>query len=209
MNPAAENTTSADDRVKATDLLREPKSWEEIVGKHAKIELEIGSGKGLFLQNAAAEFPDRYFVGLEVAAKFAHRAAQRLAKHKLSNAQMFRADAKRFLMEVVPDESLERAHCYFPDPWWRNKHKKRRVLNEQTLTDIVRTLKHGSEFHFWTDVLDYYEHICTQVMELTPLLGPKYVPERPAHHSMDYTTHFERRARNDGQPVYRAIFIKP
>ena len=121
---------------------------------------------------------------------------------------MLRGDAKKFLAETVPASSVERVHVYFPDPWWRNKHKKRRVLNEQTLQDVQRVLKDGGEFHFWTDVLDYYEHICKQVMDETGLAGPRYVPERSASHAMDYTTHFERRARLNSQPVYRAIFIK-
>jgi tRNA (guanine-N7-)-methyltransferase len=196
------------ERVTALNLFEDPKSWSEIVGESDRIEFEIGSGKGLFMQHASQQRPDHFFVGIEIAGKFANRAAQRLAKLKIQNAIMMQGDAKRFLQEVIPDECLEAAHCYFPDPWWRNKHKKRRVLNEQSLADVVRALKPGGEFHFWTDVLDYYEHICTEVMDRTPLLGPSYVPERAANHSMDYTTHFERRARTDGQPVYRAVFTK-
>ena len=195
--------------VRAIDLFTEPKSWSELVPAGGLIELEIGSGKGLFLKTEATAHPQRFFLGIELAAKFAHHAAQRLVKAGLANTVMLRGDAKRFLSQVVPDQSLHRIHCYFPDPWWRNKHKKRRVLNEQTLSDIVRALVEGGEFHFWTDVLDYYEHICEQVMELTPLTGPHYVPQRAAEHQMDYTTHFERRARLNSQAVYRAIFRKP
>lgn len=206
---ASNDRPRSDAKVTAIDILREPKSWTQIVGDHDRIELEIGSGKGLFLQNAAAKRPEHFFVGIELAGKFANRSAQRLAKHAPENTSMLRGDAKRFLQEVVPDRSVIAIHCYFPDPWWRNKHKKRRVLNEQTLNDIVRALLPLGEFHFWTDVLDYYEHICAEVMDSTPLLGPKYVPERPSQHSMDFTTHFERRARNDSQPVYRARFQKP
>src|SRR5690606_30001044 len=139
-----------------------------------------------FLQTAATAAPEHYFVGIELAAKFANRAAQRIAKRGLNNITMLRGDAKQFLATTVPDRSLCRLHVYFPDPWWRNKHKKRRVLNEQTLADIERVLMDGGEFHFWTDVLDYYEHICGQVMELTDLAGPHYVPQRTANHAMDY-----------------------
>jgi tRNA (guanine-N7-)-methyltransferase len=119
---------------------------------------------------------------------------------------MLRGDAKQFLEKVVPDASVQRLHVYFPDPWWRNKHKKRRVLNEQTIHDIQRVLVPNGEFHFWTDVLDYYEHICGEMMDRTTLYGPRYVPEPVAIHNMDYTTHFERRARLNSQPVYRAVF---
>lgn len=195
---------------KAIDLFGSPLTWPQITQETDRpIELEVGSGKGLFLQCAAQADPDSFFVGIELAAKFANKAASRLKKRDLSNACMLRGDAQGFLKDVVPTESVDRLHVYFPDPWWRNKHKKRRVLNEQTIADIQRVLKKGGEFHFWTDVLDYYEHICIEVIELTSLTGPHYVPERSASHSMDYTTHFERRARTHGQPVYRARFGKP
>lgn len=193
----------------ALDVLASPAAWDQLVPAGATIEVEVGSGKGLFLQSAAAERPQHYFLGIELAVKFANRAAERLANSNLMNAKMLRGDAQVFLRDTVPTAAVTRMHVYFPDPWWRNKHKKRRVLNDQALLDIERSLKPGGEFHFWTDVLDYYELICAQVMDSTALIGPKFIPERPASHGMDYTTHFERRARLNGQPIYRALFIKP
>jgi tRNA (guanine-N7-)-methyltransferase len=191
-------------------LFETPLSWSAIIARipAASVELEVGSGKGLFLASAAAAAPERHFVGIELAAKFANRAADRIGKAGIANATMLRGDAKQFLEKIVPDASIERLHVYFPDPWWRNKHKKRRVLNEQTIQDIQRVLLPGGEFHFWTDVLDYYEHICGEVMDHTLLYGPRYVPEPVASHHLDYTTHFERRARLNSQPVYRAVFQK-
>lgn len=197
------------EKVSAVDLFTHPQTWEQIAPDAGPCELEIGSGKGLFLQSAAQARPHHRFVGIELAAKFANKAAERIAKRALPNVTMLRGDAQRFLASTVPDSSLVAVHVYFPDPWWRNKHKKRRVLNEEALLDIQRALVSGGELHFWTDVLDYYEHICSQLMDLTCLKGPSYVPQRAALHSMDYTTHFERRARTHGQPVYRALFTKP
>lgn len=202
------NSAGPSDRL-ALDVLATPVAWDQLVPAGAIVELEVGSGKGLFLQSAATEAPQHFFLGIELAVKFANRAAERLANSKLANAKMLRGDAQAFLRDTVPSGSVSRMHVYFPDPWWRNKHKKRRVLNDQAILDIERALKPGGEFHFWTDVLDYYELICAQVMDSTALLGPKFIPERPASHGMDYTTHFERRARLNGQPIYRALFIKP
>lgn len=202
------NSAGPSDRL-ALDVLATPVAWDQLVPAGAIVELEVGSGKGLFLQSAATEAPQHFFLGIELAVKFANRAAERLANSKLANAKMLRGDAQAFLRDTVPSGSVSRMHVYFPDPWWRNKHKKRRVLNDQAILDIERALKPGGEFHFWTDVLDYYELICAQVMDSTDLLGPKFIPERPASHGMDYTTHFERRARLNGQPIYRALFIKP
>lgn len=193
----------------ARDLSTDPLTWELIAQAQTPVELEIGSGKGMFLLAAAVERPQHTFVGIELLAKFANVAADRLAKRQLSNVHMLRGDAQRFLAQVVPDQSLVAVHVYFPDPWWRNKHKRRRVLNEQVVQDIQRSLTAGGKLHFWTDALDYYEHICGLIMDTTTLSGPAYVPQRPALHSLDYTTQFERRARIHGQPVYRAIFAKP
>jgi tRNA (guanine-N7-)-methyltransferase len=196
--------------ITAPDVDAHPLNWQQLTQKMptSPLELEIGSGKGLFLLAAGRAHPDRHYLGIELSAKFANRSAARLAKLGLGNVTVLRGDAKKFLHSIVPDDSVERVHVYFPDPWWRNKHKKRRVLNEQTLCDIQRVLRVPGEFHFWTDVLDYYEHIADQVIQFTQLTGPRYVPERAAEHAMDYTTHFERRARLNGQPVYRAIFQK-
>ncbi len=195
----------------AYDLFARPLTWEQLIAPlpNRARELEIGSGKGLFLQMAAQAHPDRHFIGIEIASKFANRAADRMLRSGLANVTMLRGDAKKFLQEITPSDSIHRVHVYFPDPWWRNKHKKRRVLNDETLLDIQRVLVAGGQFHFWTDVLDYYEHQCEQIMKLTQLTGPRYVPQRAAEHAMDYTTHFERRARVNHQTVYRAIFEKP
>jgi len=121
------------------------------------IELEIGSGKGLFLTNAAQSDPSRFFIGLELAAKYAREAQSKLERLKIQNAVFIASDATRVIATEVPDESLVAVHVYFPDPWWKAKHKKRRVLSDETIVHIERVLKPHGELHFWTDVLDYYE----------------------------------------------------
>jgi tRNA (guanine-N7-)-methyltransferase len=193
----------------AIDLFKQAVNWGQLVANDKPVELEVGSGKGWFLRSAATERPQNFFIGIELAAKFANYAASRLAKANLQNTVMLRGDAQAFLRDVVPSGAVSTIHVYFPDPWWRNKHKKRRVLNEQAIVDIVRALMPSGEFHFWTDVLDYYELICSHIMDHTNLIGPRFVPERVAQHAMDFTTHFERRARLNGGTIYRAIFIKP
>mgnify|MGYP001293330964 CR=1 FL=1 len=197
------------DKPQVLDLFVSPMTWPELIDgfEDCPRELEIGTGKGLFLQMAGQANPDRHYIGIELSARFAHRASRAVAKNGIGNVTMLRGDARNLLQEIIADRSMDRVHVYFPDPWWRNKHKKRRVLNDQTLRDIERVLKLGGEFHFWTDVLDYYEHECEQIMQLTHLAGPRYVAQRDPSHSMDFTTHFERRARLNGQPVYRAVFV--
>lgn len=173
------------------------------------IELEIGSGKGLFLTGAAQQRPDRTFIGLELATKYARDAQAKLDRLGVTNACFIACDAVAVIDRDVPDASLAAVHVYFPDPWWKSKHKKRRVLSDETIASIQRSLVHGGQLHFWTDVLDYYEEAVARIMELTQFRGPFYVPEPTATHAMDYRTHFERRTRLNGLPVYRARFEKP
>lgn len=173
------------------------------------IELEIGSGKGLFLTNAAKQNPNRRYVGLELAGSYAVDCQNRVAKLGLENIKFFACDAVMVLDRDVRDASLDAVHVYFPDPWWKARHKKRRVLNEPSLLNIQRALKPNGELHFWTDVLDYYEATLEMIDQITQLNGPFFVSEPPAEHDMDYRTHFERRTRQNGLPVYRSRFTKP
>ena len=152
--------------------------------------------------------PDHNFLGIEVAQKYAHHTAARLAKRNLTNAVMVHGDAQRVFRELLPDNSLAAVHVYFPDPWWKKRHRKRRVMNEAFLKDVVRTLIAGGRFHFWTDVEEYFQSGLALVAEHTPLVGPLAVAERPAEHDLDFRTHFERRMRLTELPVYRSEFRK-
>ena len=188
-----------------------PRPWDAAVlfGRAAPLEVEVGSGKGLFLRNAAADRPEVDFLGIEVVRKYATFSAAALAKAGIRNAMVVEADALRIFRELIPDGSLAAVHVYFPDPWWKKRHKKRRVMRESFLADVERTLRPGGSLHFWTDVEEYFQTTLELLAAHTTLLGPLPVPETPAEHDMAYRTHFERRMRLDDRPVYRAEFRKP
>ena len=182
---------------------------ESLFGRRAPLEIEVGSGKGLFLRNAAAARPDVDFLGIEAAVKYARFAAASLAKRALPNAVVAVADAARVFHELLPELSLAAVHVYFPDPWWKKRHKKRRVMRASFVGDVERRLLPGGRLHFWTDVAEYFHTTLELLAAHTALEGPLDVPETPAEHEMDYRTHFERRTRMHDQPVYRAEFRKP
>jgi tRNA (guanine-N7-)-methyltransferase len=187
-----------------------PAPWDPaaLFGREAPLEVEVGSGKGLFLQSAATAFPEHNFLGIEVAQKYARFTAARLAKRELTNALAVAGDGLRLFREMIPDNSLAAVHVYFPDPWWKKRHHKRRVLNEAFLADVYRTLQPGGKLHFWTDVEEYFTATLELIATMAKFHGPIEVPEKAPEHTLDYRTHFERRTRLHEQPVYRSEFVK-
>ena len=183
---------------------------EDVEGSRSDIplEIEIGSGKGLFLLNASGENPHRLSLGVELSKKYSHFAAYRLAKNGRQNARMICGDAMRFMNEYATDESADAVHIYFPDPWWKERHRRRRIVNPQVVKDIQRVLKPGGIFHFWTDVEEYFESALVIIKQNCDLQGPFEVPEKPPAHDMDFRTHFERRMRLNDHPVFRSRFSK-
>jgi tRNA (guanine-N7-)-methyltransferase len=179
-----------------------------LFGRVAPLEIEVGSGKGLFLSAAASGDPARDFLGIEIIGKYARFVAARLAQRELANARIVHGDAQFLFRDHVGADSLSAVHVYFPDPWWKARHKKRRVMNELFLAQVQRTLEPRGTLHFWTDVEEYFQTSLALIAEHTRLSGPHPVAEKPADHDLDYRTHFERRMRQHDLPVYRAEFRK-
>lgn len=183
-----------------------PLNWAAVFGNDRPVELEVGSGKGLFLANAATARPERNFVGVELAAKYARRATERVAKLVLGNVRVVAGDGRRFLAEFVPPRSLHAIHVYFPDPWWKKRHRKRRVFTAAFVEDASRALVPRSEFHLATDVEEYFE-VMTGLMAERTDFARQPTPELPdPEHDLDYLTNFERKYRIEGRPIYRAAY---
>ncbi len=194
---------------RTAEELPETITSETLFHNQRPLELEVGSGKGLFIEKVTEERPDRNFLGIEIAHKYASHAAARLARSGRRNGIMVSGDAQPILATKIPDGSLTAVHVYFPDPWWKKKHKKRRVLSEAFLKHTYRALRSGGTFHFWTDVLEYFETTLELMGAIVPELGvPMPEEARSAEHDLDYHTHFERRSRLHAIPVYRVWFQK-
>ena len=186
--------------------LNPPVAWPDLFGNDRPVELEIGSGKGLFLANAAHARPDHNFFGIEMAKKYARKAADRIAKLALANVRVLPGDALLFMSKYVPPTSLTAVHIYFPDPWWKARHKKRRVFAEPLVLDLERTLVPGGDLHVATDVEDYFR-VIRALMATHPRfeVQPEPSPTTPEHDN-DYLTNFERKYRIEGRPIYRVHY---
>ena len=195
------------------DDLPEKLSSASLFGNDAPLEIEIGSGKGLFMTTASAANPEHNFLGVEIMAKYAAHSAGRLLRSRTEtpdsnlNAIMVSGNAEPLLKDRIDENSIEAVHVYFPDPWWKKRHRKRRVVNKASIRNISKVLRPGGRFHFWTDVLDYFENTVEMIAELAPEFGvPIPEEEAAADHDLDYRTHFERRSRQHQIPVYRVRY---
>ncbi len=169
------------------------------------VELEVGSGKGLFLASASAAQPGRNFLGAEIVGGYARLCAAKLARLQATNAKVIHGDATTLVRSLLPDACLAGVHVYFPDPWWKARHRKRRVLSDVFLEHAGRVLRHGSELHIWTDVEEYFNESMAAV-HATGLFGEEHDELASlGEHDLDYRTHFERRTRLAGEPVWRAV----
>jgi tRNA (guanine-N7-)-methyltransferase len=137
------------------DLLR----WGEVFPNEGPVEVEIGSGKGRYLLAAAAEHPDRCYLGIERRLAHINLCAERAAKRGLGNVRLIRADASRVVWGSVSPASVSAVHVYYPDPWWKARHKKRRIFTGEFVADVARVLVRGGELRVATDVEEYFTQI--------------------------------------------------
>jgi tRNA (guanine-N7-)-methyltransferase len=183
-------------------------SWPELFGSDNPVELEIGSGKGLFLASAAADRPGHNFLGVEISRKYARLAAERVTKRGVTNVKLWPGDARLFMAQRVTDASLCAVHVYFPDPWWKKRHRKRRVFTGDLVAAIVRALEPEGALHVATDVEEYFE-VIRSLIAAEPLLAELPPPVvRAPEHDLDYLTNFERKFRIEGRAIHRASYRK-
>jgi tRNA (guanine-N7-)-methyltransferase len=116
------------------------------------------------------------------------------------------ADARIFLPKFVQDASLAAMHVYFPDPWWKRRHRKRRIWNPEFVAQAARMIRPGGRLHGWTDVEEYFG-VILELVDAHPAFRRLPPPdERAPQHDMDYHTSFERKKRKAGFSIYRALW---
>ena len=134
--------------------------FDDIFGRSGPVHLEVGSGKGTFLLSQASAFPEINFLGVEWANKFYKYAVDRIGRWGLDNVRIIRTDAAVFIAENIADESVDWFHLYFPDPWPKARHNKRRFFSHSNIGQILRILKVGGVINIATDHAEYFEQMC-------------------------------------------------
>ena len=138
---------------------------EDLIEGSGPIELDIGFGRGLSLFERAAAAPESRLIGIEVKTKLAYKVNERLQKHELLNVAILCGDAREILKRAEPARSVQRAALHFPDPWWKKRHDKRRVIGEALLAELHRLMKPGGELFIQTDVEHRAEQYLAQLRE--------------------------------------------
>jgi len=137
------------------EQLSRPIRWERLFGRAGPVHIDMGCGKGAFLLNLARSRPELNILGIEYANKYFRFAADRLRRWGVENVRVIRIDGRDFIRYYVPDESVQCFHIYFPDPWPKRRHHKRRFFNQQNLQQLYRILQPGGELRTITDHAEY------------------------------------------------------
>jgi tRNA (guanine-N7-)-methyltransferase len=183
------------------ERLPRPIRWGELFGNDHPVELEIGMGKGTFLTEQARARPDVNFFGIEWARWYWRYASDRLRRNQCTNARTVRAEAGYFLSEFVPEASLSVLHIYFPDPWPKTRHHKRRLLQGPFMRQAERTLGPSGRVQIVTDHQEYFEQI-ESVVKASKLMVIDYNRPGSAGDGEFVGTNFERKYRREGRPFY-------
>jgi len=174
-----------------------------IFGRAGPVHIEIGTGKGTFLLNQARAQPSDNFLGIEWARKYYRYAVDRIGRWGLTNVRIIRTDAAAFLADFVPDNSVECFHIYFPDPWPKKRHHKRRFICPANLEHLIRCLRTGGQLKIATDHTDYFEQIKTVLAARNETLQEiDFLPTAGAEASEWVGTNFERKYLKDQRPIY-------
>lgn len=185
-----------------------PADWQQIFGRVAPVVLEIGFGMGDSLVEMIAAEADKDFVGIEVHPPGVGRLINRVGELGLDNLRVYLADAVDVLDDCIPDGSLARVQIYFPDPWHKKKHNKRRIIQPGFVDKLRDKLQIGGLLHLATDWQDYAE-VMLQVMATAPGFD-NVDPDGGYMHRPDFrpVTKFEKRGERLGHGVWDLLFVR-
>lgn len=185
-----------------------PVDWPRVFGRVAPVVLEIGFGMGDSLLAMAAAEPEKDFVGLEVHPPGVGSLLNRAAEQGINNLRVYLADAVDVLADCIVANSLSRVQIYFPDPWHKKKHNKRRIIQPLLVATIREKLVDGGLLHLATDWRPYAEHML-EVM--TGAAGyDNLAADGGFHPRPDFrpVTKFEKRGERLGHGVWDLLFRK-
>ena len=183
--------------------------WDDQFGASGRRIVEIGFGMGDSLIQMAQADPDAQFIGIEVHRPGVGRLLSRVLAEKIQNVRVYAEDAVDVFAQSLALESLDAIHIFFPDPWHKKRHHKRRLIQPGWVREITQRLKAGGYLHLATDWEPYAEHMF-DVLEDVPSLknasgAPRSAVPRPDYRPL---TKFEARGERLGHRVQDLVYLK-
>ncbi len=188
------------------DYSGELRDYAQVFGNAHPLVLEIGTGNGDALRFAAKQDATRNYIGLEVHAPGVGRLLNALAEDGSTNARVYHHDAVEVLNFEVADGALDEIRIYFPDPWHKKRHNKRRLVQPEFAQLLVRKLRVGGRLHLATDWEPYAEHmrdVLDAAAGLNNRAGARGSVPRPEWRPQ---THFETRGQKLGHGVWDLLY---
>lgn len=183
-------------------------NFTEIFKNNAEVYLEIGFGMGDSLIKQAIKNPQINFLGIEVHKPGVGKVLSEIQAHQLTNIRLICADAVEILKQNIPDGSLAAVQIFFPDPWPKRRHHKRRLIQEPFIDLLLSKLNSNGYIHLATDWKDYADHMLKILSDFSTLQNkttdPQFMPKiqnRPH-------TKFEQRGTKLGYGIWDFIFVK-
>ncbi|ADD40021.1 tRNA (guanine-N(7)-)-methyltransferase [Stackebrandtia nassauensis DSM 44728] len=186
---------------------QQPPPLPEIFGRTAPVVLEIGSGMGDATVAMAAADPDRDYLAVEVHVPGIANLMMRAEEHELTNLRVFEGDAVSLARSCLPADTLDAIHVFFPDPWPKARHHKRRLISPENVALLRSRLRRGGAFHLATD-WEHYAESMLEVLDADPGLSNAHdgFAPRPDWRPV---TKFERRGIAEGRQIFDLEFVRP
>jgi tRNA (guanine-N7-)-methyltransferase len=180
--------------------------FSELFGREAPVVLEIGFGMGDSLIEMATQQPENNYIGIEVHKPGVGRLLSRANEAGVSNIRVYAEDAIEVLAQCIPDNSLDVLQLFFPDPWHKKKHHKRRIVQPEFAQTVRKKLKVGGYFHMATDWENYAEHmmdVMTEAEGYQNKAGEGVYSPQPEWRPV---TKFQKRGERLGHGVWDLMF---
>jgi len=190
-----------------TDDLRHPFDFQRLFGRPCPVEVEIGIGKGRFILGEAVQRPQVGFLGIERVRKYLRIALARLNRCGCENVRVACEDAGILVRTLIPDHSVTAYHIYFPDPWPKKRHHKRRFIPPNFAAHLFRTLRPGGIVKVATDSSDYFHEI-VEALDSVDGWAQSNVWTEPARGTLSPGgTHYEIKYSRERRTVFRLVYV--
>lgn len=189
--------------------IKDTLNFSDVFGRKNALHIEIGSGKGTFLVNEALTSPGVDFLGIEWANKYYRYAVDRIGRKEIENVRLIRTEAASFLANNIADESVDCFHIYFPDPWPKRSHHKRRFVCAQNVEQIIRCLKKGGLINIATDHEEYFQWMKDVFEGFDGKLQPaEFIKPAGAKDNELVGTNYERKYIKEKRKTFTLAFKK-